>query len=118
MKYRVWCKNKKEYESDECFLTPDGRLFQEGVYSSMQPLSLDTHVVERHTELKGIYQSDKVIFNEKDCTEKLEGVVVWWNHGWVIQCDYLENKSCMMPFRYADNIKVIGSIHDQPKEEL
>ena len=78
VRYRVYCKNKQQYEKDDVFLTPDGRLFQEDVNSNMQSLDLKTHIIEKcvdRTDENGklIFEGDKIrleITDEDSCCGK------------------------------------------------
>jgi hypothetical protein len=44
-KFRVWCVNKKEWESDPCLLSPDGVLFHQTRNGFWTPLRPETHKV-------------------------------------------------------------------------
>ncbi len=64
-KFRVWCKDKNEWEKDECLLRCDGTLFHR-VGNNFVQLLPDNHIVERSTGLtdkneKPIFQGDIIL---------------------------------------------------------
>lgn len=50
MQYRVWCKDKKEYEKDEYFLKPCGELLRK-CGKSLLSIHPTNHTVERCSDL-------------------------------------------------------------------
>ena len=66
-KYRVWCKNKKEWEKDFVVLTPDGLLIDVIKGKLRMALNQDNHVIQFSTGKISnnnieIYQGDIVEF--------------------------------------------------------
>jgi len=60
--FRVWCKNKNEWEKHTCYLAENGTLFQV-VGGNLIRCSTETHVVQFHTGLRDknnnkIYEGD------------------------------------------------------------
>jgi hypothetical protein len=55
MKYRVWCLDRKDYEKEKTYITPEGRLFRKYVLDGKWRDDTETHVVEFST---GIYDKN------------------------------------------------------------
>lgn len=51
-KFKVWCKNKKEWEKDICLLTQEGLLLHMDKTKYLCPCSPKTHIVVFYTGLK------------------------------------------------------------------
>lgn len=58
-KFRVWCKNQKEWEEHECFISSSGSLYH-GTGALFMPLKIENHIVEFGTGLKD--KNKKTIF--------------------------------------------------------
>ena len=50
-KFRVWCKNKNEWEKDLCWLTQNGTLIHSAKEGHWIPLKPETHIVQFSTGL-------------------------------------------------------------------
>ena len=73
-KFRVWCKNKKEWEKDMCFINQnDGLLQINKKYSTLIPCSNKNHIVEFYSGLNDHH--GKFIFA-----------------GDILQCQHIETK--------------------------
>jgi len=62
MNYRVWCKNKNEWEKDDTAMLKDGSLI---TLNNMHPLRRETHIVEFMADIKdvhGVYDGDILFY--------------------------------------------------------
>lgn len=111
-KFRVWCKNKKEWERNECFLSEDGDVYQfeKGV---LTPMSSKTHTTLLFTGLHDkygfeIYDGDIVGFDREN---KEIGVVSWDSYMWVVKL----SGSRTMYFNNPDAYEVIGNVYENSR---
>ena len=120
-KFKVWCKNNKEWERDNIFISDDGSLFQYGRSGGLIQISNDTHDVLWYTGL-----TDK---NEKEICEgdivEVSPVMLGGTHRGFIKfvcgmyvieltkSNYAELYSTLSDVKFKT--KVIGNVHDNPE---
>ena len=110
MKFRVWCKNKNEWEKDFAVMDQDGRFYF--MYNSiLQPVNTENHIVERFIGMDDkngvdIYEGDIVSI----CNLSTRYTICFYNCRFVgVNIDD-PRMPVDMPF---DNqgIEVVGNIH-------
>ncbi len=120
IKFRVWCTNKNEWETDMCTITPDGFLYDP---VKKQSMSRETHILEQFTGLKDesnneIWEGDivetRMNHHGKPLIHMFHSIIRYnENVGcWQIFYKNIENKFVYdnIGFRYF--LKVIGNIHE------
>ena len=122
LRYRVWCKNKNEWEKDEVCLSSNGYLWQR-YGNGLVPLSPETHIIQFCTGLE-----------DKNGVLIFEGDIVKWGHlkgskenpiriaDVRINPDIQFNSNLGIfkygNFIYSDtenHLEIIGNIHDNPE---
>jgi len=69
-KFKIWCKNNKEWEKDYCVINKNGSLFQD-YKGNLIPIRSDTHEIvvyagiSDNSEYKGNYKEEQDVY-EKD----------------------------------------------------
>lgn len=79
IKYRVWCKNRNEWEKDPVFIDSEGNLYHMMRNSSLMQCRPDTHIVQLFTGLPDSKRTDEYPEGQHIC----EGDVV---HVWETTC--------------------------------
>ena len=112
VKYRLWCNNKKEWEKDEWYLTPSGRIIDARRQVEMKK---ETHFLNQFTGLfdkqgKEIYEDDIVLWENSD-GEKVKDKVVFFRGAF-----RMRNMSFTLHDYMDSNIfEVIGNIYENPE---
>lgn len=118
-KFRVWCKNRKEWEKDICFISQDGMMYQRHPSSPVpMPILTKNHDVLQSTGL-----------NDKNDSEVFEGDIIRCTRGcphevvWVKE--YGGTYFGGMPAWYLSGLKeryawtgeeeIIGNIYENPE---
>lgn len=101
--FRVWCKNKNEWETHQTFLTNDGILLHSSL-RQLLPLNKDTHIISFYTGIND--KNDKMIF---------AGDVV--KRGDLIQVVKYHHGAYNIAIFDEDILEVIGNVFDNPKLE-
>lgn len=118
-KFRVWCKNRNEWEKDICFVSQDGMLYQRYTSSPVpMPILERNHDVMQSTNLR-----------DKNDVEVFEGDIVKCTRGCPHEIIRLEEYGGTflggMPAWYLSGLKegyawtgeeeIIGNIYENPE---
>ena len=119
-KFRVWCKNKNEWEKDPCLIDCAGNLYHM-LHGRPMLIKPDTHIVEFFTGLKDkegveIYEGDfisavKVWAGGPQEVRFVDGAFCSSIKGVPYQNDlnmFYSSGGCM--------IEVVGNIHENPEQ--
>lgn len=126
MMFRVWCKNKKEWEKDQCYMNQLGEvvfLTRNGL-RYYNPL---THIVSYGTGRtdkndKNIYEGDYVLIGHPEIPEygntsifRIDRVKDLW--GYRFQWQWTRGYHCTTHILEDDysNCEVIGNIYENPE---
>ena len=113
MKFRVFCKNKNEYEKDVCFLAENGELFT--LHNNvLKPLLKETHTVEMSTGLRDkngveIYENDVVVNRELEVAS-----IQWASKDLAFYfCSITSDEFIGFDEINVEEIEIIGNIHTE-----
>ena len=112
LKFRVWCKNKNEWESDEVFLSQYGAMFHRGRNGALIPLRSDTHDIEY-----------TIGHSDKHSIEIHQGDVLAWttanpfcDNGIEHHITVVGKEIGIMSLLVLDEptLEIIGNVHENP----
>lgn len=112
-KYRVWCKNRNEWERDAVALLPDGTLIE---IRTMRPLLQETHVVLRATgvhdkNVNEIFTGDVVRAVRRTDENYRPKMAVSFLNG----CFMFGTCNAHELYRLFGEIEIIGNIYENPE---
>lgn len=123
-RFRVWCKNHKEWEKHDCFLSQDGQLNQFCNGRLLPPMRQDTHIVCMSTDLcdkngKEIFEGDIVQCGAGEPDAGPKEKVAWLDRyaGFVLVTIDFDTVIDHEQFskQCAGVVSVIGNIYENPE---
>lgn len=121
MKYKLWCKNKNEWEKDSWVILPNGNIAWIEYGNIVGCANPKNHILVRSTGLKDI--NDKYIY-EGDIIKSVSIIhkdeqpvsIIKWDRG---QYDVFDNEgswiSSLYKYMMVNNIEVIGNVYENPE---
>ena len=123
IKYRVWCKNKNEWEKDLIAILPSGALLHHIGHSSYRPCSRDSHIVVFYTGLKDrngvdIYDGDLLSGIDPN-GETIPMFEVEFDHGigmWIFYDDFdgYDYTSIHCAAEMGYEFEIFGNVYENP----
>lgn len=115
-KFRVWCKNRKEWERDVCYIQQDGLLYQRSKGSErLIPILPKNHVVMQSTGLKD--KNGVEIFEGDIFAEGFGRYVVTWEAKgarWALKYIHDFEDAFHLGIRNSKEMTLIGNIYENP----
>ena len=124
IEFRVWCKTKKEWETDSISLLPNGLLLHTNKNGIRRIISRINHIVEfymgrKDKNNKKIFEGDIIVGNS-NMDGSLCGVplFVYWDiykKGWALRNKKDPDREIW--FFNEESKEIIGNIHDNPEQK-
>lgn len=117
IKFRVWCKNKKEWEKDLCFISQTGILYHVDGRGVPQPTKPGTHIVSQYI---GVQDTHGVDICEGDIVKSGDniGTVEFFKDSYAIKLTKplrgISPPQIVVNLSWTD-LEIIGNIHENPE---
>lgn len=110
--FRVWCKEKNEWEKDRCFVSQEGHLFHYA-RGGWIPLKLETHIIQFYTGL--LDKNGKKIFEGDVLQICIDGYLQIYNYEVEDMRDlYFQFHRDDVYFRFQ-SVEIIGNVYENPE---
>jgi uncharacterized phage protein (TIGR01671 family) len=111
IKFRLWCKNKNEWEKDRWVVEPFGYISEFKTGIEMNP---DTHILEQFTGLhdkngKEIYEADRYMYTPGNKDAEY-GEIVYGNG--CFWCKRYQDNTDFELYSMVKDIEIVGNIHE------
>ena len=115
MKYKLWCKNKNEWEKDSWVILPDGDLMWVEYGNLVGGVYMKNHVLVRSTEFKDIdgkeiYEGDIIRYWD-NFDERYKLAIIKFGKGSFIMTNDRINWNIGVTNK-DDKVKIVGNIYE------
>ena len=115
MKYKLWCKDKNEWEKDSWVILPNGNLMWVEYGNLVGGVYMKNHVLVKSTEFKDIegkeiYEGDIIRYWD-NFDERYELAIIKFDKGSFIMANDRINWNIGLTYE-NDEIKIVGNIYE------
>ena len=115
MKYKLWCKNKNEWEKDDWVILPNGDLMWVEYRYLVSGVYMKNHILVRSTEFKDIdgkeiYEGDIIRYWD-NFDERYKLAIIKFDKGSFIMTNDRINWNIGVTNK-DDKIKIVGNIYE------
>ena len=115
MRYRLWCKDKNEWEKDSWVILPNGNLMWVEYGNLVGGVYMKNHILVRSTEFKDIegkeiYEGDIIRYWD-NFDERYKLAIIKFNKGSFIMTNDRINWDVGL-INKDDKIKIVGNIYE------
>jgi len=122
-KFKVWCKDRNEWEKHSCFMSENGILYHDTGGPLLTALKPDTHIPVFYTDCKDkngkeIYEGNKINGSIPTEQYKYENGVIEWDDDcaqFTVIFNPDKDTTIDVPLYMFDEIEIIGDIHENPE---
>ena len=120
-KFKIWCKDKNEWEKDKCLLNENGSLYHWGLNGLGMEIKPENHIIVFSTGLtdknsKEIYEGDIIATYPKDKTPRIvkyyEGKGAFVMEFGKLYDYFEEHRNIQDDYSVCQKLEIIGNIYE------
>lgn len=118
MKYKLWCKNKNEWEKDSWLITSNGDVVWEKGGGIIDYCNMKNHILIRSTGIKDINEQEIFegdILKCKLYNSKYENYIIIWDKDDASFDALNKDKSNFMCSTIWNQFEIVGNIFENPE---